>query len=190
MKTTFSFARILLSSILFVLVLSTVAHAQDSSSTVPVVTTPDPTAPVSPLPIPALDGKNYVAAGLSYSINAKPAVAGTALYSRDINTTGLSTFTVFDVLPNSLKPFTVTSNVGAGLAQKVTISGKDIYFPTAAGISWNGPNVGWQWNTGVLIPIAKIKSYDIDFAARALKSSVSNGTSYQPMFTILIGKRI
>jgi len=142
---------------------------------------------------------NLYAAGASYNVGGTPAVAGTALYahlitSQDPQTgkttdTGTYVFTAVDALPNTLKPFTVNTNIGAGIAQRVATIGKfPIFMPSAAGISWNGSNTGWQWNAGVAVPI-RIKSsqYYLMPTARFLKSSVSNGTGYQPIIGLLFG---
>lgn len=135
---------------------------------------------------------NLYMGGASYSAGATPAVAGTALYAHQVNTSGTYAFTMIDALPSTTKPLTVTTNIGAGIAQKVaTIGGVDIFIPTAAGISYSGPNVGWAWSTGVGAPI-KFKDtgnggWYIMPTVRVLKSSVSNGAGYQPIFGILVG---
>lgn len=130
---------------------------------------------------------NVYAGGISYSVNATPGIAGTGLYARALNSSGTYAFTVIDAVPNTLKPFTVTSNVGVGVAQKVTLVGHSVYLPTAAGISWNGTNTGWQWNGGVLVPVYEAKGLRYYATARFLKSSVSNGSGYQPIIGLLIG---
>ena len=123
--------------------------------------------------------QNIYAAGGSYSINAQPAIAGTALYARNLNTgAALPTFafTVVDASPATLKPFTVTSNVGLGIAQQVLTLGKvPVYVPTAAGISWTGSNTGWQWNGGAIASIHIKGQYYLMPSVRFLKSSVSGG---------------
>jgi hypothetical protein len=134
--------------------------------------------------------QNLYAAGASYNPGGSPGVAGTALYAHNLNTGAtLPTFafTAVDALTTSTKPFTVTTNVGIGLAQQVATLGKiPIYMPTSAGISWSGPNTGWSWTGGVLTPI-KYKSVYLIPAVRFLKSSVSNGSNYQVMASFLIG---
>lgn len=132
--------------------------------------------------------ENFYAAGASYSVNASPGVAGTGLYAHLIAGTGTYAFTAVDALPNTLKPFTVTSNIGAGIAQKLTSFGKiGIYVPTSAGISWSGTNTGWQWNGGGAAIIPLKKSYFLMPTVRFLKSSVSGGTGYQPIIGVLFG---
>ncbi len=141
------------------------------------------------LPVaPATGLQNLYAAGASYSINAKPGVAGTGLYAHLVAGTGTYAFTAVDALPNTTKPFTVTSNIGVGIAQKLTTVGKvGIYLPTAAGISWSGANTGWQWNGGAAATIPLKNGYLLMPTVRFLKSSVSGGTGYQPIFGILFG---
>ena len=135
--------------------------------------------------------QNVYAAGPSWSVNASPPVAGTALYARNLNTgASLPTFafTVIDAAPNTLKPFTVTSNIGVGIAQQVlTVHKVAIYVPTAAGISWTGANTGWQWNGGALVSIPLKNNLYLMPSVRFLKSSVSNGTGYQPIIGLLLG---
>lgn len=139
-------------------------------------------APAAPAPI-----ANIYAAGVSYNVGGSPAVAGTGLYARLVNDgSGTYAFTVVDALPNTLKPFTVTTNIGVGIAQKVTTwAGVPIYVPAATGISWSGSNTGWQWNTGGLAAIHVKGQYYVMPSLRVLKSSVSNGSGYQPVFGVL-----
>jgi len=131
--------------------------------------------------------QNIYAAGASYSINASPAVAGTALYAHSLNSAGTYAFTAIDALPATLKPFTVTSNIGVGIAQKVfTLGSVPVYMPTAAGISWSGTNAGWQWSGGGLASIHVKGNYYLMPSIRFLKSSVSGGTGYQPIIGLLV----
>src|SRR6185437_9544556 len=100
----------------------------------------------------------------------------TALYAHALSNTGTYAFSAVDALPNTIKPFTVSTNVGAGIAQRVaTISGIDVYVPTAAGISWCGANTGWQWNAGALASVHVRGNYYVMPSVRFLKSSVSGG---------------
>lgn len=144
------------------------------------------TSPPAPTQI-----QNLYAAGASYNVGGSPAVAGTALYARNLNT-GASmptfAFTSIDAVPNTVKPLTVTSNIGIGIAQEVATLGKfHVYLPTAAGISWSGGNTGWQWNGGALVSIPLPHSLYLMPSVRFLKSSVSNGTGYQPIIGLLLG---
>lgn len=136
---------------------------------------------------------NLAAAGVTYNPGGSPSVAGTALYARSVSAVGTYAFTVIDAMPTSVKPFTVDTAVGAGVAQKVfSIGTVSIYVPTAAGISWVGTHTGWSWSTGALacIPIGK-SSWRIMPQGRVLKSSVApNGGptgSYGVMGGVLIG---
>lgn len=132
--------------------------------------------------------QNLYAAGASFNNGASPSVAGSALYAHAVTGMGTYAFSAFDVLPNSLKPLTVTSNVGVGIAQKAFTLGKvPIYVPTDAGISWSGSNTGWQWSTGALASIHIKSQYYILPTVRVVKSSVSNGTGYQPIVGLLFG---
>lgn len=135
-------------------------------------------------PSPA-DVQNLYAAGVSYSAGASPSLAGTALYAHLLTDSGTYAFTAVDALPNTTQPFTVTTNIGAGIAQKVVTIGKyPVFMPTAAGISWNGPSTGWQWNGGALVAIPLKSNYYLMPSVRFLKSSVSN-SGYQPILGLL-----
>lgn len=135
--------------------------------------------------------QNLYAAGVSYSAGASgaQAVAGTALYAHQVSpdtAPGMYAFTVIDAVPNSLKPFTVNTNIALGVAERVaTIKGLGVYAPVAAGFSFNGQNAGWNWNGGVLVPIP-FKGYYIAPSVRFLKSSIG-GSGYQPILGILFG---
>lgn len=134
---------------------------------------------------------NLYAGGASYSVGATPAVAGTAMYAHSLDpNASLATyaFTVIDALPNTVKPFTVSTNIGAGVAQDIAHFGKaTVWLPTSAGISWSGKNTGWQWNGGVALTIPIKPSWYIIPNIRFLKSSVSGGTGYQPIVGVLVG---
>lgn len=134
---------------------------------------------------------NLYAAGVSFNNAGSPAIAGTGLYARALSDgSGTYMFTVVDAIPTQLKPFTVTSNFGGGIAQRVVTLGKiPIFVPTSAGISYNGSNTGWAWSTGALasIRLSSKSNWRIFPTVRIAKSSVSNGTGYQPIVGILFG---
>ena len=133
------------------------------------------------------DPENIYAAGASYGVNASPSVAGTFLYAHSVTDRGTYAFTVLDALPTTSKPYTVTTNVGVDIAQKVaTISKIPIYMPNAVGISWTGSNTGWQWSGGGLASIHLKGSYYLMPSVRFLKSSVNGGTGYQPILGLLV----
>lgn len=131
--------------------------------------------------------QNIYGAGVSYSVNAKPSVAGTAMYSYKLTDSNTYFTTTFDVLPNTIRPFTVSSNVGAGVAQKVaTIANHNIYCLSTAGVSWTGSNTGWQFNGGCATAFkVGTQGFSIVPTFRFLKSNVTNGTGYQPVFGLL-----
>lgn len=141
----------------------------------------------------AQDVANLYMAGVSYNTGGTPAVAGSALYAHQINTSGTYAFSMFDALPTTYKPFVVTTNIGAGIAQRVaTVAGVSIFMPTSAGISFSGTNTGWSWSTGVGAPFKLHANTDgsswyVMPNVRVLKSSVAGGTGYQPIFGALIG---
>jgi len=132
---------------------------------------------------------NIYAAGVSFNNGATPAVAGTALYARLLSDgSGTYAFTVVDALPVSAKPFTVSSNIGAGIAQKIFTIGKvPIFIPTSAGVSFNGTNAGWSWTTGALASIKLKGNWRVMPNVRIIKSSISNGAGYQPVVGLMFG---
>lgn len=132
---------------------------------------------------------NIYAGGISFNSSGSPRIAGTGLYARLVSpSSGTYAFTVVDALPNSVKPFTVTSNFAAGVAQKVfTIGSVPIFVPTAAGVSFTGSNTGWAWSTGGAASIKLKGNWRIFPNVRIVKSSVSNGAGYQPIVGILFG---
>lgn len=151
------------------------------------------------------DYSNIYAGGLSYSFSGSPAIAGTGLYARSLNDSGTYAFTVADILPSNAdplpkpngarvivpslsKPVVITTNIGAGVAQKVFSIGKlPIFIPTSAGVSVNGQNLGWSWTGGALTAIP-FKKFYIMPNVRFLKSSVAGpATSYQPIVSVFFG---
>ena len=131
---------------------------------------------------------NLYAGGVSYNVGGSPAIAGTGIYARLIADSGTYAFTVADLLPNTQPKFTVSTNLGVGIAQKVaTVANIPIYIPTAAGISFTGSNTGWAWSTGGMAVINLKNNYKIMPNIRLVKSSVSNGSGYQPILGILFG---
>lgn len=132
---------------------------------------------------------NVYAVGVSGAPSASPAVAGTFMYAHSVTSSaGTYAFTVADILPNTSEPFTVTTNIGAGVAQKVaTIASIPVYIPTSAGISLNGSNTGWAWSTGGMAVITFKNNWYIMPNIRVVKSSVANGTGYQPIIGLMFG---
>jgi hypothetical protein len=144
------------------------------------------TQPVTPVPVTPL--QNLYAVGGAYNFNAQPSVAGTALYAHYVASPGTYAFTVIDVLPNTVKPFFVTSNVGVGLAQRMFSIGRvSLFMPTAAGVSWSGSNTGWQWTGGTAVTVSLNHSFYLVPTVRFLKSSVSGGSGYQPVLGLGFG---
>ena len=131
---------------------------------------------------------NVAAVGVSANPGGSPQVAGTGLWARLVSGQGTYAFTVVDALPASVKPFTVTTNVSAGIAQKFyTIKGVDLIVPTAAGVSWSGTNVGWAWSGGGMAAF-KVGQARVLPNVRFLKSSVAGaGAGYQVIVGCLFG---
>lgn len=143
------------------------------------------TTPVAPT---STDPANLYAVGMSYSQGAVPSIAGTGMYARKVSDVGTYAFTVMDALPASSKPFTVSTNMGVGVAQKVTTIGKvPIFIPVSAGFTYTGTNAGWNWTGGALADFKVKDGYHIMPNVRFVKSSVTGTTTYQPIFGIWFG---
>lgn len=138
---------------------------------------------------PAAPLSTLYAGGISFNNAGSPSIAGTGLYARLLSSaSGTYAFTAVDALPTNLKPFQVTTNFSGGVAQKVFSVGKiPIFVPTAAGVSYNGTNTGWAWSTGGMASIKLKGNWKLLPAVRIAKSSVSNGTGYQPIVGLLVG---
>jgi hypothetical protein len=142
-------------------------------------------APAAP-PAPIQTG---YAGGISYNPGADKPVAGTGLFFHAIAGSNTYAFSAVDAVPATLKPFTISTNVGVGVAQKVArIGGIDVFAPVATGVEFTGQNVGWQWNGGALavIPI-KNSRYFVAPNLRFLKGSVTSGSGYQVIAGVLFG---
>lgn len=134
----------------------------------------------------ALEAQTIYAGGVSFAPNADQRLAGTALMAKPL-ADATRAFVIFDAVPTSWKPnIVVTSNVGAGVGQRVVqfdLGGRNIsvWVPASAGVSWSGKSVGWQWNGGLLIdvPLQKVGPWGVEPNVRFLKSSVSNNSDYQ-----------
>lgn len=132
--------------------------------------------------------KNIYAGGISYNPGGSPSIAGTGLYARSVSDSGTYAFGVVDALPASVKPFTVTTQFSAGVAQRVlTIAKVPIYVPTSAGVSYNGKNTGWAWTTGALGVIKLKDNWKMLPNLRMVKSSISDGSGYQVIVGVLFG---
>ena len=142
----------------------------------------------TPPPAPSATLTNIYAAGISGNTAGSPPIAGTALYAHALGDTGTYAFTVIDALPASARPLTVTTNISAGVSQKLfSLGSVPIFVPTSAGVSFNGTNTGWAWSTGALASIKIKNNWRVFPNVRIVKSSVSNGTGYQPIVGVLFG---
>lgn len=144
--------------------------------------------PAAPSATTTSQPQNFYAVGASFNPGASPQVAGNLLYGHLLNDSGTYAFSDVDIIPNTIRPFTVTTNVGAGIAQKIASFGKyDVWVPSAAGVSINGGNTGWQWNGGAAVSVPIKPSWFLLPNVRFLKSSVSGGTGYQIIAGVDIG---
>ncbi|MFC6645464.1 hypothetical protein ACFQBQ_07665 [Granulicella cerasi] len=131
------------------------------------------------------DVAKLYAVGGSYSPGASPAFAGTAMVAIKIPNTSTYGVTIYDALPTSVKPFKITTNIGAGVAQKLTtIAGYDVFGTTSAGLTYTSTNTGWNATFGgaVMIPIKTLKDGSKLYLmpeGRGMKSSVSDGSGVQ-----------
>ncbi len=134
---------------------------------------------------------DFGAIGASYQKGGTPSTAATGLYAKATTEDGSTpwAFTVVDALPVAgTKALTFTTNIGVGIAERVATLGKvGVFVPTSAGISWSGTNTGWQASTGALFAVPIGRGLILAPNVRVLKSSVSNGAGYQPVFGVLFG---
>lgn len=142
-----------------------------------------PNAPTPNLPA------NVYAFGASYDNGVSPSVAGTGMYAHLMSaSTGTYGFTVLDILPVSVKPVIVTTNVGVGVAQKIlTINSANLFGVVSTGLTVTGSNTGWNWTGGGLvdIPIKKAgvaTKWHIQPNVRFVKANVPTGNGYQLIF--------
>lgn len=140
----------------------------------------------APAPPPSALSGTFYAGGLSYGPSG---LAATGLGAKSL-ADGTYAFGVLDAVPQTIKPLTITTNFGGGIAQKLPISFKSVTFwvPSSAGVSWAGHDVGWEWSTGGMahIPVGKA-GLSLNPTVRVLKSSVSNNSGYQVIGSLLIG---
>jgi hypothetical protein len=136
----------------------------------------------------ALAQDNFAAAGVSYNHSTAASLAGTAVYGHII--AGSSWFFAsLDVVPDSTKPATVSTNFAPGIAQKLfTIRWLDLYTVTGTGVSWAGSNTGWTWSGGEMPVVRLPRGWVIALPVRFIKSSVNNNSNYQVIATLMIGK--
>ena len=124
------------------------------------------------------DPSSIYAAGISSNPSASPAVGGFGMYAKEV-TGGTYAVTLLDIAPLSAKPFTVATQLSAGVAQKLfTVKSLPVYALAAAGGSFQGTNSGFAW-TGGGATVAYIKGHKVMLGLRFIKSAVSNGSGYQ-----------
>lgn len=130
---------------------------------------------------------NIYAIGPSYNPSATPQIAGSAFYGRRLadNTYG---FTELDALPEPVKPFTVSTNVGMGVAQKlVTFRNVPIYGAMGTGIHWTGSATDWQWNGGFLAAIPLKKACATCYLMPNARFLSVGGGQYRPILGFWFG---
>lgn len=135
---------------------------------------------------------NIFGLGVSWNQSASAAasqqIAGTAMYARQQTTGGTYAFTVVDAVPTTYKPFTVNTNFGVGVAQRVfALNDWTVYGTTAAGPSWSGANTGWAWTGGGIATHPLKSKYWYGLSARVVRSSVNNNSGSQFIFGVMFG---
>lgn len=136
--------------------------------------------------------QNIYGAGISWNQSASSEVsqqfAGTALYAREQTTAGTYAFTVLDAVPTTYTPFTINTNFGVGVGQRVfTAGGWTGYGTAAAGPSWSGSNSGWNWSGGAIATHPLKDNWWVGINARVVKSSVNNNSGTQFILGVLFG---
>lgn len=124
------------------------------------------------------DPSQIYATGISSNPSADPAIGGFGMYAKQL-TGGTYGVTLIDIAPLGVHPFTVATQVSAGMAQKLFMVNKlPVYGLVAVGGAFQGTNSGFAW-TGGGATIATIKNKKILLGLRFIKSAVSNGAGYQ-----------
>jgi len=107
-------------------------------------------------------------------------VAGTGLYGRLVDAKGTYAVAVMDVVPTTAKPYTVTTNPSAGVAQRFySHNNLKVFATPAAGLSYTGNNTGYSYALGGMVTYDLSPNYALGFGGRLFKSSISN-SGYQP----------
>jgi hypothetical protein len=124
---------------------------------------------------------NIYAAGVSVNPGQNPSVAGTLIWAHALNASGTYAGTIVDILPQTIKPIVVNTNIGVFAAQKIaTIGTIPVYGTGSTGISLTGTNTGWSYSAG---GAAMFKLPNPNFymmaTVRVSKSTVSGSTGYQ-----------
>lgn len=151
---------------------------------------------------------NVYAAGSSFSPGASPAIDGTGFYAHLLagnctsSTTASGTTTsckptygvsIYDVLPESVNPFRVTTNLSVGVAQQVfELNGLKVFVPASGGITTTGTNTGWNFTGGGLLDYTFKKNgapthWHLMPNARWVCSNVNGGSGCQITGGLLIG---
>lgn len=141
-------------------------------------------------PAPTSSLQNLYTVGVNASPGAGTPVDGSFMWAHNLNdSTGTFGFTLVDIVPATLKPFTVVTNTSLGVAQKLaTIAGKEIYGTAGAGLSMSGTATGYNYNFGAALPLRyKQTNWYIVPVVRVLKTNVPNGNGYQPIFGLHFG---
>lgn len=165
-----------------VLLGSTSALAQ-TATTPPATTTPVAANPNSLAPL-----SNFYGGGLSYINGGNPALSGTLIYAHPASTsTGTYLVTIVDVIPVATKPFTVNTNIGAGVAQRVaTIASHDIYGITSLSLSEDSTNVGYSFTAGGGMPFKlKTSNWYAMPILRVYKSSITGSQGFMPQLGVV-----
>lgn len=141
-------------------------------------------------------------AGGAYSPNATPVGSAIAFEAHKLNASGTWSFTEFLAVPQlpsktaagTPTPFTMSSNVGTGVAQKFADFGAiPIYTTGTAGISWTGQDTSWQLNYGFM-PVIPLKGkmagwYVLPFVQGMSGGSTIGGTRFEVGFAMAWGRK-
>jgi hypothetical protein len=127
---------------------------------------------------------NIYGMGASYNQSGTPSIAGTGLYAHLVSPSlGTYAFTVLDILPNNQKTFTVSTNIGVGVAQKLfSIKTVPVFVPASVGISTTGTNTGWAWTAGGMVVIPVKGNWYALPSIRLVKAN----SGYQPIIGVLM----
>lgn len=124
---------------------------------------------------------NIYAFGATINPNGSPIVSGTGMYGRLTDgAKGTYAIGVLDVVSTTAKPYTVTTNPSAGIAQQFIDKGNlKVFVTPSAGLSYTGANTGYSYALGGMVTYDLSPNYAIGFGGRLFRSNISN-SGYQP----------
>lgn len=128
------------------------------------------------------------ALGLSIAPQSSPAIAGTAMWAKELGNSQHFAFAVADVLPTTKRPFLIENNFGIGIAEKAFHIRRVAFFvPLSLDVSDSGRAVGWAWSAGGMASLPWREHWHLLPNLRVVHSDVSNNSGAQLILGLMIG---